>query len=117
MKVLIWVGCIFCASFVQVLLSNAGIVGVLPEIAVYGGMVASARFLCKKYEENRSKESTLNITSVEGTIPNYTAEQEERTLAEKTIVLPILYCRKCGKRLFEGSDFCSYCGAAIITER
>ncbi len=116
MKVLIWMACIFCASLVQVLLTYAGIVGALPTMAVYGGMLVSARSLCKKYEENRSNKTTTNITNEEGTLPNHAAEQEEKIFTEKTVVPPILYCRKCGKKLVDDSLFCSYCGTAIVTE-
>ena len=27
---------------------------------------------------------------------------------------PIKFCRKCGNKLFEGSEFCSYCGIKVV---
>lgn len=114
MKALIWVGCILGYSLIVTGLASGGILfGGLPTIALGGGMYALGRFLCKKYEESqRNKTKTAeqeNVLSPYGHIP-----EREAMPDAKVEPLAILYCRKCGKRLIEGSDFCSYCGTPII---
>ena len=116
MKVLIWIGCIFCASLVQVLLSYVGIYGALPAIAIYGGMFASARFFCKKYEEHQNQGTNAGIVGREVEMPTQAVVQKKETPIQQTDIPPILYCRKCGKRLMADSTFCSYCGTAIRME-
>lgn len=82
MKALIWIGCIFVASFVQTLLRYAGIGGALPTIAVYGLMFALARYFCKLYEKKQSKVPTESDTSKQIGIQNFDAGQEDRIIAE-----------------------------------
>lgn len=82
MKALIWIGCIFVASFVQTLLRYAGIGGALPTIAVYGLMFALARYFCKQYEEKQSKVPMESDTSKQIGIQNFGAGQEDRIIAE-----------------------------------
>ncbi len=82
MKALIWIGCIFGASFVETLLHSAGIGGALPTIAVYGVGFALARHFCKKHEEKQREVPVKSDMSEPLGTQNFGAKQEERTIAE-----------------------------------
>lgn len=116
MKALIWIGCILCAGLVQLFLNYAGIIGAIPAMVVFGGMYASASFFCKKYEEKRSRKSITNLEGLGAVDTSPAPEKKEQAVVEDASLAPITYCRKCGKKLFEGSDFCSFCGTAIVKE-
>lgn len=131
MKVLIWIACLIGASTVEVFLGYVGIVGLIPTLAVYGGMFAAARYLCAKYEEERNGGSTPDPVSSEESDGSSVADpvsseeldgssaahgEEERENVEGAFLPPITYCRKCGEKLVEDSDFCSFCGAAVVKE-
>lgn len=117
MKVLIWIACLIGASTVEVFLGYVGIVGLIPTLAVYGGMFAAARYLCAKYEEERNGGSAADPVSSEEADGSSAAHGEgERENVESAFLPPITYCRKCGKKLVEDSDFCSFCGTAVVKE-
>lgn len=63
MKVLIWLGCLFAGSLVQLFLGYAGIGGALPAMVVFCGMFASAVSLCKRYEAYRNRASASKSAS------------------------------------------------------
>ena len=63
MKVLIWLGCLFAASLVQLFLGYAGIVGALPAMVVFCGMFVSAVSLCKRYDAYRNRASASKSAS------------------------------------------------------
>lgn len=67
MKVLIWIGCIIAAVFIQIFLINAGITGGLPALLLFLAMTASAKSLCKAYEEKKSKKLTTETTNSDTT--------------------------------------------------
>ena len=66
MKVLIWLGCLFAGSLVQLFLGYAGIGGALPAMVVFCGMFASAVSLCKRYEAYRNRASASKSASQAG---------------------------------------------------
>lgn len=105
------------AIVVQFVLGYFGIGGPIPVIAVFGGMYVSAKFLCKKYDEKRAGKSSAVITRKESISTSRTDEQRKKVFIGKPAGTPVLYCRKCGKKLIENSDFCSYCGTAAKKER
>lgn len=112
-KALIWIGCILGYSLIVTGLASGGILlGALPTLALGGGMYALGRYLCKKYEESQlNKIRAAKSEDDLGYMP-----QQETTPDEETSTPAILYCRKCGKRLIDGSDFCSYCGTSVVRE-
>ena len=60
MKVLIWFGCICCASFFIVILANHGItLGGIPTIIIYGITFWAARSLSEKWEVGKSRREYL----------------------------------------------------------
>lgn len=116
MKALIWIACIIGASIVQVLLKYAGIGGAIPAMLVYGGMYGSARALCKKYDERKARKTAEKAAYTNHNVVPTTHVQEVSTPATKPSHPPIAFCRKCGNKLIEGSEFCSSCGTAVIKE-
>ena len=116
MNALIWIACIIGASIVQVLLKYAGIGGAIPAMLVYGGMYGSARALCKKYDERKARKAAEKTGhSNVNTVPTAYV-QESASPAKECAHPPIAFCRKCGNKLIEGSEFCSSCGTAVIKE-
>ena len=112
MKALIWIVCVICASIVQVLMKWAGIGGAIPAMLVFGGMYGSARALCKKYDERKARKTAEKAAHTNQNI----VVKEISTPATKPSHPPIIFCRKCGNKLIEGSEFCSSCGTAVIKE-
>ena len=125
MKVLIWIGCILIASIIKVLVAGNGSMGAIPTMILYGAMFAAAGGLCKAWDNRKtSKEapddSTLatenlvnspeDATSI-GYMTSPVAEAEE---TPHLAMPPISFCRKCGLKLIDDSDFCSHCGTPII---
>lgn len=104
MKVLIWIGCIFCASLVQTIAMQSGIIlGGLPTLLLYGAMFFAASALCKAYDErqrNRSAEKAPG--DAQGGVS--TEGDEARS---------VLYCRKCGAKLIVGRSVCHVCGTQV----
>ena len=53
MKVLIWVGCVLVYAIVVTLINSAGVIlGAIPTMILFGGMMWAAKTLCKKYDES-----------------------------------------------------------------
>lgn len=84
MKILIWIGCIFFASAIQVLLSYAGFGGAIPVMVVFFCMCASAQYLCKKYDKRRDKSSTSPTVSKEPIYTDSVKESEDAPLIQTT---------------------------------
>lgn len=82
MKILIWIGCIFFASAIQVLLSYAGFGGAIPVMVVFFCMCASAQYLCKKYDKRRDKSSTSPTVSKEPICTDCVKESEDAPLVQ-----------------------------------
>lgn len=122
MKILIWIGCIFVASVVQVLLGYAGIGGAIPAVLVYGAMFWSAKALCKKYSESQQRKKTQHRMDAARQTEEFSMTQvdenpQKDNSDEATPVNhQIKFCRKCGFELIEGSEFCSRCGTEIAKE-
>lgn len=146
MKVLIWIACMFCASIIWVFLGYAGIGGALPAVVIYLLMFAAARFLCEKYDDRRSKKVATDnngctnpchsvssgdlhsppdggvlqsaMTSEKFAQSSTACKKMHETSVMIETASPHLatYCRKCGKKLIEDSNFCSFCGTAVAKE-
>jgi len=114
MKALIWIVCVICASIVQVLLKYAGIGGAIPAMLVFGGMYGSARALCKKYDERKARKTAEKAAHSNANTVPAPHIQGSSGQAKECARPPIAFCRKCGNKLIEGSEFCSSCGTAVI---
>lgn len=115
MKALIWIVCVTCASIVQVFLKYAGISGAIPAMLIYGGMYCSARVLCKKYDERKAGKVAEKFGYSNANVPTICTRESE-VAAKEDAHIPAVFCRKCGNKLIEGSEFCSSCGTAVIKE-
>ena len=102
MKVLIWFLCILANALVTVLLSEAGILlGGIPIALLFGGTFWLARTLCKKWDERKPNTAEVQYPQVNCKIKKSTENK-------------IIFCRKCGEKLIEGSTFCRKCGTKVI---
>ena len=63
MKVLIWVGCIFSLALILTLIASSGfILGGLPSVLLFGGMIFLAKTLCKQWDNRHAKTETKENT-------------------------------------------------------
>ena len=99
MKIFIWVACLFANSIITAVIKANGIIlGGIPTFIMYMITFAVARTLCEKWEEHKKN-------------------KEKRDRIEKdTSTERVAFCRKCGKKLLENSQFCNGCGTEIVKE-
>lgn len=121
MKALIWVGCIFGAIIIDFLAYCAGIGGIRTFIVFGLAMPSAALALCHKYDAHRAKKNDSippEMIKMQETIveEKNAIEKIQPSIAETSAKPTIKYCRKCGRELVDGSNFCSYCGADVIKE-
>jgi hypothetical protein len=137
MKALIWFLTILAATILNVLLGYAtGIEAgyVVFYIAVY----FVAKRLCKAWETHKTNRENAGVTPIDAdpaeptgfqyvddSVPNRNdvvfeiATSNKKDLSESICITQnpqILFCRKCGFKLIDGSDFCSRCGTSIVKE-
>ena len=107
MKVLIWVVCLFVASFFNVLLGEA--TGFrIGYILMYIGVSFVARKLCRLWDEHKeAKQAEKNYKAP-------VAKQETEHIGASA--KKICFCRKCGDPLLDESRFCRRCGTQIYTD-
>lgn len=99
MKILIWIACLLVNSIITVVIKVNGIIlGGIPTLIMYMITFAGARTLCEKWEEHKCNKEKRNRVV-------------EDEYADK-----IGFCRKCGKKLLENSQFCNDCGTEIFKE-
>ena len=56
MKVLIWILCIFANALITTILKESGILlGAIPTMILFAGMLWVARTLCKKWDEHSGR--------------------------------------------------------------
>lgn len=99
MKVLIWIGCFFVATILNTLLGYA--TGIKAGYLVfYFAVYFVAKKLCNKWDEHKEAKGNRKkaVTS---------------TIDETN---DIRFCRKCGEKLLDRSQFCSKCGTEIVKE-
>lgn len=102
MVFLIWFGCIAAMSIIQTLLSYAGISGALPTLILGICTLGIASAQTEKYLQRKAMKK----------LSNKCVDRPE-SVTDNNDIPPILYCRKCGKRLTEGCDFCKFCGTEV----
>ena len=71
MKVIIWIGCVFVASFIKVLLFGSTNFGAIPTVIFWGAFFALARWLCKLWDK-RKAEGEEHLTQ-------FQQQQEQKT--------------------------------------
>ena len=104
MKILIWFLCILANSIITAIIKANGIIlGGIPTFIMYMITFAVARTLCEKWQEYKNNKQKKTTTTVE------TIDEEETEIKDK-----IVFCRKCGFKLIDDSEFCSNCGTNII---
>jgi hypothetical protein len=127
MKVLIWISTFFVGTLINTLIGYA--IGIRAgAILLYIVEYYIAKKLCEKWDEHkRIKEaapaelSTEQVQPLDGFSYNQEAknqkeivnEQSASSVEEAPTIKTISYCRRCGFKLVEGSDFCSNCGTKI----
>ncbi len=130
MKVLIWISTFFVGTLINTLIGYA--IGIRAgAILLYIVEYYIAKKLCEKWDEhNRIKEATPAELSAEQVQPldgfsyNQKAKNQKEIVNEQSAsnvektptIKTISYCRRCGFKLVEGSDFCSNCGTKIKKE-
>lgn len=130
MKVLIWISTFFVGTLVNTLIGYA--IGIRAgAVLLYIVEYYIAKKLCEKWDEHkRAKEvssaeaSSEQVQSVEAFSYNQeetkqveiTNEQSTSSVEELPTQKIISYCRRCGFKLVEGSEFCSNCGIKIEKE-
>jgi len=142
MKVLIWIGCFIVATILNVILGE--VTGLkVGYFLFYLAVFSVAKKLCGKWDEYKEKKTEKEIAKITADIPSVSTwkcscgkihrEYETscvcgKTKAENTSCLktekadisstnePILFCRKCGEKLIDNSQFCRKCGTMISKE-
>ncbi|MBQ4557507.1 MAG: zinc-ribbon domain-containing protein [Clostridia bacterium] len=135
MKFLIWAGCILAYAIVDVMFkSNGVLLGAIPAVALFSLVLFAARNLCKMLDEHRNyeKESEKYVNnrsdykcgkcgrkgSYEGDCPECRDKHNMVATAKATLdtdgnAYKIMFCRICGAKLVENSDFCGKCGTKV----
>lgn len=127
MKVLIWISAFFVGTLINTLIGYA--IGIRAGvILLYIVEYYVAKKLCEKWDEHKGiKEDSATELSSEQVQPlddfsynqerknqiQFVNEQSASSVEETPIIKTISYCRHCGFKLIEGSDFCSNCGSEI----
>ncbi len=102
MKVLIWIGCLFVATILNTLLGyTTGIKA--GYLVFYFAVYFVAEKICNKWDKHKeAKEIKIKATT-----------STKVNIAEAN---DICFCRKCGEKLLDRSQFCSKCGTKIVKE-
>lgn len=104
MKILIWILCILAnVSITTILKQNGVILGAIPAVILFSLTMGCARTLCIKWEEHKNNKQKRIIATTE------TIGEEVDEINDK-----IVFCRKCGFKLIDDSEFCSNCGTNVI---
>ena len=104
MKILIWFLCILANSVITAITKANGIIlGGIPTFIMYMITFAVARTLCEKWEEHKNNKQQRIIPNKKA-IDGKVAENCDK----------ITFCRKCGKKLLDNSQFCSECGTEVV---
>lgn len=104
MKVLIWIGCLFVATVLNLMLGYA--TGIKAGYFVFYAVVFFvANKLCRKWDEHKKAKKEQGSNRELSFAANEKEDDEH-----------ILFCRKCGEKLIENSRFCRKCGTEVKTE-
>lgn len=113
MKVLIWIMTFVIGSILNTLLGYA--IGIKAgAVLLYIVEFYIAKKLCEKWDQHKNQRQSTNKSSqtVEEK-PKPIAVEVERDTFSKLPERKIQYCRSCGSKLIDGSEFCSNCGTQI----
>ena len=133
MKALIWFLTILAATMLNVLLGY--VTGLkIGYFVFYLAVNSVAKRLCRAWDvhqqDKKRKDNAFDNLELEKNDQllikrngesNVKDEQNVETTHPIAIIsqeiCSILFCRKCGFKLVENSDFCSKCGTAVVKER
>lgn len=98
-KVLIWIGCFFATTLLNVLLVlvTGYRAGFLP---LYFAMFILPKKLCNKYEQHKEVKAMVKKAVASSSVSAIETNN-------------IQYCKKCGKKLLDNSRFCRNCGTEV----
>ena len=130
MKALIWISTFLVGTLINTLIGY--VIGIRAgAVLLYIVEYYIAKKLCEKLDEYKSaKESSVAELSSEHGRPidmfsnnqeinkqvEFVNEQSKLSVEETSKFKTISYCRRCGFKLVEGSEFCSNCGTKIEKE-
>lgn len=115
MKVLIWILTFLIGSILNTLLGYA--------ISIRAGAFLLyivefyvAKKLCEKWDERKAQKQSDNNNQQSFVVPEDPVTTETMDAVSETNERKIQFCRRCGTKLIEGSEFCSNCGTPIEKE-
>lgn len=122
MKALIWILTFLLGSILNTLIGYA--IGIKAgAVLLYIAEFYIAKKLCEKWDQRKEeKQSTKQVQNAENIIePNVVVESIPASIEQPVVTndnpeRKIMYCRRCGSKLIEGSEFCSKCGTQIEKE-
>ena len=107
MKALIWIGCIIFATILNALIGYA--TGIKAGYLVfYIAVYFVAKKLCAKWDEHRKTKETEK--SAPSSVNSPVVKSAVNTTDE------ICYCRKCGEKLLNDSQFCRMCNTKVVKD-
>lgn len=121
-KVLIWIGCFFVATVLNVLLGYATGIKV-GYFIFYLAVYFVAKKLCEKWEQHKNKDDTNSCSGEHDNYVQIQTEQENKFDSADVVesegsvrdTNQIRFCRKCGEKLINRSRFCRKCGTEIVS--
>lgn len=110
MKVLIWIGCFFIATILNVLLGYA--TGIKAGyLLFYLAVFYTSKKLCALWDEHKKKQNKVKLTALGEFCKN----------CGQPLVEEGAFCRKCGTQKtnddFNNGKFCCKCGACIMHDK
>ena len=127
MKAVIWILVFLVGTVVNTIIGYA--IGIRAgAILLYAVEYYIAKKLCEKWDKHKNEKEAFTIeSSPEQGLPNVNTpigqeesgqveivnEQAASALEESPTYKTISYCRYCGFKLVEGSNFCNNCGTKI----
>ena len=116
MKALIWFGCIFFIAVIQTIFRQSGVVlGAIPTVILYGGMLWLETHLCKKYDESKSSSQDESESDDKNRNENLAVDVDFDTVATDPMVDSVFVCPICGGiYTARGSKTCSQCSVSAV---
>lgn len=113
-KVLIWIGCLFMATALFILIGSNTLLGFIPTIIIYGAAFYIARQLCAMYEEKKTgaipsseNEKKTDLESIRAEVAKSKSTDASQTGWK---------CVRCGTLNASDFVFCKNCGMARVSE-
>ena len=116
MKALIWFGCVLFVAVIQTVFRQSGIMlGAIPTVILYGGMIWLATYLCKKYDESKASSQDKSESNDEKQDEHLDVNRSFETIAADPQVDSVFVCPVCGGiYTAQGNKTCSQCSIPAI---